>query len=57
MVRMQALAFGGLASNMHNYNTTMEMYSMKEDTWMEFLPSEKPGSLMRAFFTAAAVEA
>ncbi|BDA43628.1 probable Kelch-like protein 20 at C-terminar half [Coccomyxa sp. Obi] len=53
----QALAFGGLASNMHNYNTTMEMYSLKEDTWIEFLPSEKPGSLMRAFFTAAAVEA
>ncbi len=52
----QALAFGGLASNMQNYNTAMEMYSLQDDAWTPFLPAGGPGSLMRAFFSAVAVE-
>jgi hypothetical protein len=41
---------------MQVYNTAMEMYSLKDDAWTPFLPAGSPGSLMRAFFSAVAVE-
>jgi len=50
------LAFGGLASNMQNYNTAMEMYSLRDDAWRPFQPEGASDGLMRAFFSAAALE-